>query len=58
MPVLAIDLGGTSVKFGIVKNGLLIDASHIPSDAKEKLEVNLERASEGLQNLLSIHHFM
>ncbi|MFN2438516.1 MAG: ROK family protein [Chitinophagaceae bacterium] len=56
MPVLTIDLGGTSIKLGIVKNGSLIDASHIPSDAKEKLEVNLERASEGLQNLLCIHH--
>ncbi len=55
MPVLSIDLGGTAIKFGIVEKGSLIDASQIPADAKGKLETNLERASEGLQRLLSSH---
>lgn len=56
MPVLTIDLGGTSVKLGIVKNGSLIGATQIPADSKGKLKINLERASKGLQNLLSSHH--
>ncbi len=56
MPVLTIDLGGTFVKLGIVENGSLIGATHVPADAKGKLEANLERASEGLQNLLDSHH--
>ncbi len=56
MPVLTIDLGGTSVKFGIVKNGSLIAASQMIAEPQGKLKANLEKANEGLQNLLGIHH--
>ena len=56
MPVLAIDLGGTNIKTGIVHNGTLMAVAQTPAHAKAKLEINLDNASEALQNLVHTHH--
>ena len=55
MASLTFDLGGTTIKLGIVANGSIVEATQIPAASKDKLEQNLERASVVLDSLLEKH---
>lgn len=53
MPVIAIDMGGTKIKFGIVDNaGKIISVSKLEASPGETTEKNLEKVNESVNNLL------
>lgn len=53
--IVAIDLGGTRTKFGLVKQGKVICASHCSADAQGSLERHLNDVLERLRALCDDH---
>lgn len=52
MPSVTIDLGGTTIKLGIVSNGLVIAQAKLQGEADGTLEKSLQRSGLALKELL------
>jgi glucokinase len=55
MTTIAVDLGGTRIKVGILKNSEIIATSKLVALPDETIEANLERINEELRVLLKRH---
>jgi glucokinase len=51
-PILAVDLGGTTIKFGIMRNGTIIQRGRIDSHSQQGIAQALERLADASKPLL------
>ncbi|MDA3906718.1 MAG: ROK family protein [Bacteroidales bacterium] len=53
--VIAIDIGGTFIKIGLVKDGIIIEKTSIKAQANIGIEISLAEVEKIIQSLLSKH---
>lgn len=54
--IIAIDLGGTVIKVGLLRNGEIIECLHVNSRLPIGFIANLPRIKEAVDSILSLHH--
>lgn len=52
MPSIAIDLGGTTIKLGVIGNGRIIAQTKLPGEADGTVEKSLQRSGIAIRELL------
>ncbi len=52
-PIITLDLGGTRTKYGVVKNGVVLDSDWCDADSKGSLAEHLEELQPKLLNILA-----
>jgi glucokinase len=55
MYAIAIDFGGTNIKFALIQNGVVVESGRSPANSDQGLRPQLERVAQDVDQLLKSH---